>query len=173
MPDYRRYYLSGQPVFITSVTHDRRRIFSDLANRDLLRKVTVEVQKAIPFELLAYVLLPDHFHWLILMPENRTNFSTPLQKIKWYFTLDYKRANHISSPVSIWQRGFWDHVIRNEEDLATHLDYIHWNPVKHGLVKRVEDWVDSSFQDWVDKDFYSTDWGNDGDVKGIIGLNFE
>jgi putative transposase len=138
-----------------------------------MRKVTIEAQKTIPFELLAYVLLPDHFHWLILMPENQTNFSTPLQKIKWYFTLDYKRANHISSPVSIWQRGFWDHVIRDEEDLATHLDYIHWNPVKHGLVKRVEDWADSSFKDWVDKGFYGTDWGNDADVKGIVGLNFE
>ncbi len=173
MPDYRRYYLSGLPVFITSVTYKRERIFSHPENCDLLWKVTREVQKNKPFDLLAYVVMPDHFHWLIVLPESRPNFSEIMQKIKWTFTLEYKQMHKINDPVKIWQRGFWDHVIRNEDDLAKHLDYIHWNPVKHGLAEKPEGWRESSFSSWIEKGYYEKGWGSEKDIKRIEKLNFE
>lgn len=173
MPDYRRYYLSGSPVFITSVTHERRNIFTSRENIQLLWDTIHYVKRLVTFDLLAHVILPDHVHLLLLMPNERPDFSIVLQKIKWNFTWEYKKANHISTPVQIWQRGFWDHVIRDEDDLAIHLDYIHWNPVKHQLVSRPEEWRDSSFFDWVERGFYTPLWGDEKEIERIRKLNFE
>jgi len=86
-----------------------------------------------PFRLIAYVILDDHFH-CILRPETGSNFSSILQSIKLRFTHRLNREQGITTPLSLWQRRFWDHLLRDADDLHRHLDYIHYNPVKHGYV---------------------------------------
>jgi putative transposase len=161
MPDYRRYYCPGIPTFITCVSHNRKHLLKSDGDISLLHNAISSAQTKYQFDLVAYVILPDHFHLLMKMPEDNSNFSKPLHKIKLKFTLDYKEAHNIHTTFQAWQRGFWDHVIRDEADLTHHLDYIHWNPVKHGLAARVEDWKGSSFQDWVERGMYPANWGDD------------
>lgn len=173
MPDYRRFYLPNSPVFITCVTAERKRILQSKVELDLYWGAVRRTQKKLPFELMAYAILPDHFHWLIMMPEEQPNFSLVLQKMKWIFALDYKQAQGLEGAIKIWQRGFWDHVIRDEKDLGIHLDYIHWNPVKHGYVKNPEDWEQSSLLEWVSKGYYESGWGEGKDIEKIEGLEFE
>ena len=95
--------------------------------------------------------------------DQNDNFSNVLHSIKRNFTFNYKSAHNISGSISIWQRGFWDHVIRDERDLNRHFDYIHWNPVKHGYVRRVADWPYSSFHRFVAQGVYPVNWGHSGD----------
>jgi putative transposase len=173
MPDYRRYYSPGFPTFITCVTHNRRRILTSADDIALLRNSISAAKSKYQFELMAYVIIPDHFHLLLKMPEEDPDFSKALHKIKLKFTLDYKETHKIYSAFQAWQRGFWDHIIRNEADLAHHLDYIHWNPVKHGLATRVEDWKESSFRDWVEKGLYPGDWGDEKVATRISKYNYE
>ena len=126
-----------------------------------------------PFDLMAYAILPDHFHWLILMPEEQPNFSMVLQQVKWKFSLDYKEAHGIKDVMKLWQRGFWDHVIRDERDLGIHLDYIHWNPVRHGHAEKPENWQQSSYLEWVKNGYYEKGWGDEKDIERIKGLEYE
>lgn len=154
MPNYRRYYLPGSTVFITCVTQDRKKIFQLPENITLLNTVVENVKAIHPFTLSAYVYLPDHFHWLIQLPETDPDFSKILKSVKWNFTWEYKKKYAVSSRRSLWQRGFWDHVIRNDHDFITHLNYIHVNPLKHGYVENPENWVFSSFPDWIANGFY-------------------
>jgi len=126
-----------------------------------------------PFELIAYVILPDHFHWIIKMPENNPDFSKVMLSFKWNFTLNFKRHYKISSSLKLWQRGYWDHIIRNDKDLQTHLDYIHWNPVKHGFADDPEKWLLSSFEDWKMKGVYGERWGLGGIPNSIKDINYE
>lgn len=77
--------------------------------------------------------IPDHFHIILTLENGEKDFSKILQLIKGRFTVDYKRFHHINENISLWQRRFWEHVIRNEQDFKNHSDYIRWNPVKHGL----------------------------------------
>ena len=117
MPDYRRYYVPNDIVFITAVTKDRctyLKLDDDIATFfDTLR----QVQQIHPFNLLAYVILPDHFHWLMTAGNTIGDFSIILKSVKWNYTRNYKNAQNISTSLSLWQRGFWDHIIQNEQDL--------------------------------------------------------
>jgi putative transposase len=106
-----------------------------------------------PFELLAYVYLPDHFH-LLLRSTGLSNFSQIMHSLKSNFTKAYKREFNISENVNFWQRRFWDHVIRDERDLENHIHYIHFNPVKHGYVQDPSLWEASSFDLWVNRGAY-------------------
>jgi putative transposase len=172
MTDIRRYYLLNSIVFITSVTHDRKKIFDSTENIDLYWSILEKTKSLQLFELMAHVLLPDHFHWMIKLPQENPNFSKILLGFKGNFTYQYKKIHHISTPLTLWQRRFWDHIIRNEDDLMRHLDYIHWNPVKHGLVKEPEQWSQSSFKTWVENGYYEREWGGK-EPETIHGLNFE
>jgi putative transposase len=107
------------------------------------------------------------------LPEEQPNFSIVMQMVKWKFTVEYRKTNDVEPGFSPWQKRFWDHVIRDERDFETHMDYIHWNPVKHGLVKCPEDWVQSSFKDWVEKGYYEKEWGTNGESDEILGLRYE
>jgi putative transposase len=151
MPDYRRYYIPHGIVFITTVTKNREPILKlddDIATfMDTLSRV----QKIHPFNLLAYVILPDHFHCLMNPGNSLGDFSIILRSIKWNYTRNYKIAHNISTSFNLWQRGFWDHIIRNEQDLKHHIDYIHWNPVKHGLVTSPQAWIHSTYHFWYDR----------------------
>lgn len=154
----RRLYVPDAIFFITSVTHKRERLFTNGDNVTLLRRTLHTVKSIHPFKMRAYVFLPDHFHLLIHVGPT-TDISKILHSIKRNFTRDYKRLNGVSDAGTLWQRGFWDHVIRNERDYTNHANYIHFNPVKHGLVIRPMDYKHSSFQYYVRAGWYESDWG--------------
>jgi putative transposase len=148
MSNIRRYYIPNSTIFITSVTYRRGKFLSEQMDLDLFWVCTKQAMERYPFKILAFVILPDHFHWLMRMPETHPNFSEPLYYLKGKFSYQYKRAHHIKGPIQVWQPRFWDHIIRNEEDLRVHLNYIYWNPVKHGYVDDVGSWTQISIGTW-------------------------
>nr|WP_236709894.1 transposase [Longilinea arvoryzae] len=125
-----------------------------------------------PFTIIASVILPDHIHFIWELPLESGDYSTRWRMIKSYFTRNWKVSNGPSASISrqskgereIWQRRFWEHYIRNEDDLACHIEYIHYNPVKHGLVDSPVKWKYSSFLKFVQNGYYPTNWGEDGQV---------
>jgi putative transposase len=149
----RRYYSPGQIVFITQVVKDRQKVFSDSEMIMLLRKTLHRVQINLPFSMMAYVFLPDHFHMLI-RPKEGVIFSQIMQSVKFSFTHDYKKAKGLDRKLNFWQKRFWDHVIRDERDWENHIHYIHWNPVKHGYVNRMDEWLFSSYFEWQKRGAY-------------------
>jgi putative transposase len=158
LPNIHRYYVPDAIVFITQVVAHRTPVFGDADHVRLLRDVLRQVKAFHPFAMLAYVFLPDHFH-LLLRPTATGNFSAIMHSLKRNFTQLYKECHGIAGPLQFWQKGFWDHVIRDEDDLARHLDYIHYNPARHGLAARPEDWPDSSYPVWQARNVYPPCWG--------------
>lgn len=161
MRNVRRFYVPDAIIFATLVTDDRGNLF-DLNHAhhvemffDKLRRV----RETKPFKLLAYNFLPDHIH-LLFRPMGEATFSSILQSTQRSYTFEYKNRYAIEHSLRLWQPRFWDHVIRDEEDLHRHFDYIHWNGVKHGLVVRPEDWPYSSYAHWVEKGYYELGWGH-------------
>jgi putative transposase len=106
------------------------------------------------------------------MPINDANYSLRISELKKrfskHFIAEYGNFTLVTptqrkrGESGIWQRRFWEHYIRDEEDLQRHIDYIHYNPVKHGLVNHVNQWPASSFFDYVEQGFYEIDWGQSG-----------
>ncbi len=156
--DFRRYYIPNAIVFITQVIQDREPVFQNKAHLELLRSTLRTVKDLHPFSMLAYVFLPDHFH-LLLKPTGQSNFSQIMHSLKPNFTKAYKQAVGVSGSMKFWQKRFWDHVIRDVSDFQCHLDYIHYNPVKHGWTTMPEDWPHSSFMHWKNKGAYPERWG--------------
>jgi putative transposase len=122
------------------------------------------------FQLDAYVILPDHLHALWTLPDADSNFSTRWRLIKEAFTRAYIKAygaptrnesRQAKDEQGVWQRRFWEHAIRDEHDFERHLDYIHINPVHHGLSMAARDWPHSSFLQWVEHGAYDLLWGSD------------
>lgn len=173
MPNFRRYYIPNAITFITGVTHDRVPYLGNEKNLRLFWETMRRVQEFHPFNLLVYVILPDHFHWLMRVDDKDGNFSDVLQSIKRNYTINFKKQREITRSFSLWQARFWDHVIRDENDLNDHFDYIHWNPVKHGYVQRPEDWTQSTYLFWLERGYYELGWGWDNEPSNIVGLDFE
>ena len=172
MSRYRRARIPGGTFFFTVALADRS---SDALVRhiDLLRGIYGSVRKDRPFETIAICVLPDHLHAIRCLPEDDADFATRWNVIKGGFSRGLPAAP-LRSPSKvtrrekgIWQRRFWEHAIRNEADMARHVDYIHFNPVKHGLVSRVRDWPHSSFHRYVETGTLPIEWG--GDVREIAG----
>lgn len=169
MPDYRRSHVPGGTFFFTVVTHQRRRLFHIERNRLLLGNVIRECQAKWPFEINAIVLLPDHLHALWTLPRGDSNYSAQWSVIKKTFTLKFLASGGRDARVSaakrrehrrgVWQRRFWEHTIEDEDDFQIHFDYIHYNPVKHKLVRCPGDWEPSSFHRWVTAGVYPKGWG--------------
>jgi len=159
MPNFRRIYIPNSAVFITSVTKDRNPIFHNPQNIKLFHSTIETVKKMYPFELIAHVLLPDHFHWIIQVESEKITFTKIVQSVKKGFTLSYKLFHRVIQPFQIWQNRFWDHINRDEQDLKTHLDYIHWNPVKHRIAAAPECYPYSSFREYYERGEYSSEWG--------------
>jgi putative transposase len=153
MSNLRRFHENGYIYFITNVTYNRQPLLA--ANADLLQKAIDACRSRCPFELIAWVIMPDHFH-LVIDP-GRMSISTVLQKIKMSFAAKYRNQHGLQSG-RVWQHRFWDHVIRNQEDMNRHIEYIHYNPVKHGKVGRPLDWPHSSFGTYVGQGMYPADW---------------
>ena len=168
MSNYRRFYLAGGTYFLTIITYQRQPLFSDRSNITLLRSVTAQVKGEMPFNIIGAVILPEHLHFIWSLPEGDTNYSKRVGRLKVLFTKSLRGNNNLPQNVSlsrkqhresnVWQRRFWEHTIRDERDFAAHLDYIHYNPVKHGLVSCPHLWEYSSFHYWVKKDVYSLEW---------------
>lgn len=169
MTNWRRAQVPGGTFFFTLVTEDRAPILTTPRARSLLREVTLECRRQWPFEIEAVVLMPDHLHAVWRLPEGDSDYSKRWGWLKKEFTKRWLAGGGTERPVSssrrgnrrhgVWQRRFWEHVIRDERDLGRHLDYVHYNPVKHGLVERAIDWPWTSFHRFVHEGRYPPDWG--------------
>ena len=173
MRNVRRYYTPNSIVFITVVTNHRYPYLKDDKVKDIFWGTLHEIQTTSPFNLLAYTIIPDHFHWLMAIPDGSTQFSQIIKRIKRNTTMKYKSQAKISGEFHLWQNRYWDHVIRDEDDLQHHFDYIHWNPVKHGYVDDPEFWHESSFEFWVRKGIYQPGWKHTGDDKGVLASKYD
>jgi len=171
MPRYLRPKMAGGTFFFTVVIFLRRTFFARESSRRILIQAIREVQELYPLTIEALVLLPDHLHSLWTMPEGDKDFAKRWGLIKAKFskrTREFFHQEDLVSPsrqkrreTTIWQRRFWEHAIRDERDFQKHFDYIHYNPVKHGLVSRARDWPYSTFHRFVRQGIYPDDWGGD------------
>jgi REP-associated tyrosine transposase len=172
MSRYRRAHIAGGTYFFTVTLADRS---SDLLVRhiDLLRTAYAWAGKHHPFETIAVCILPDHLHAVWSLPQDDANFPVRWSMIKSGFSRGLPASPERTTSKAarrekgLWQRRYWEHAIRDEADLARHVDYIHFNPVKHGLVSRVCDWPHSSFDRYVTRGVLPADWG--GDMREIAG----
>ncbi len=159
MSDYRRAVIPGGCFFFTVVTHDRKKLFSEKSHVDRLREGFRRVQESHPFLIDAIVILPDHLHTVWRLPEGDGNFSLRWRLIKHYTATSIDTATNERGEKQVWQRRFWEHAVRDEEDWRSHVDYVHYNPVKHGLVGDPVDWMYSSFKRARDRGWYPDGWG--------------
>lgn len=159
---YRRNRVAGGSYFFTLTLADRRaRLLTD--HVDVLRDVVRRVRAARPFETVAMVVMPEHLHAVWTLPDEDDDYSGRWRAIKTGFTHGLRQAGVSLQPnargeCAVWQRRFWEHTVRDELDLAHHVDYIHYNPVKHGWVKQVKDWPWSSFHRYVRQGVLPGDW---------------
>jgi putative transposase len=156
MPHYRRDYC-GIYWFFTVVTHGRQRILTSETARECLRSAIKDCRSRYPFNIEAWVLLPDHLHAVWQLPEDDLNYSRRWSIIKRRFTQQY--PSHCTLQPPYWQKRFWAHRVDDENDYARHMDYTHYNPVKHGLVDTASKWPWSSFHRTVAQELYPADWG--------------
>jgi len=173
MPNYRRAWHSGGTYFFTVNLLERGG--NDLLVRhiDLLRNHVGLTKQRHPFVIHGWVVLPDHLHCVIELPDGDVDFPVRWRLIKMGFSKTLPREERLSSvrqrrgERGIWQRRYWEHLIKNEADYQAHMDYIHINPVKHGLVERVVDWPYSTFHRLVENGVYPLNWagGNEGLVS--------
>ncbi|WP_444996428.1 REP-associated tyrosine transposase [Aliikangiella sp. IMCC44359] len=171
---YRRANTKGGTYFFTVNLAERNKSLL-IENIDELRSAFKKVNKKFPFIIDAIVILPVHLHAIWTLPKNDADFSTRWRLIKTWFSksllktekIDQSRMN--KSERGIWQRRFWEHQIRDEADYIQHMNYVYYNPVKHGYVDNVIDWPYSSFHRDVEKGIYSKDWGEHIDIDGVFG----
>ncbi len=169
MPDYRRRWVRGGSYFFTAVVHERYPLFESPVARKILREAFKEVLAKRPFDLFAICLLPNHLHTVWNMPPGDSDYATRWRRIKESFSNSWLASGGWEGKVSesrrkkgergVWQRRYWEHTIRDEDDLRRCVDYTHWNPRKHNLVSRVKDWKFSSFFRFVETGDYEMDWG--------------
>jgi putative transposase len=162
---YRRSTAAGGSFFFTVNLQDRS---LDLLLRhvDALRAVTRQVRARHPFEIVAMVVMPEHLHAIWRLPEGDADFALRWSLIKAGFSRSIPAVEAVGKSRSgkrergIWQRRYWEHQIRDEADLERHVDYIHYNPVKHGHVRRAIDWPHSSIHRYVRQGLRAPDWGS-------------
>jgi putative transposase len=171
MPNYRRNYVAGASYFFT--VNLLERFPNDLLTRHVepLREAVRLVCAQYPVRVDAWVVLPDHMHCIWTLPSDDANFTLRWRLIKAAFSKQLPKVEHRSSvrvargERGIWQRRFWEHTLRDERDYAAHVDYVHFNPVKHGYAQAVKDWPYSTFHRYVAEGLYPVDWGGvDGDL---------
>ena len=174
MATFRRLHVPGGTYFFTVNLADRRGTLLT-SYIGMLRAAFVETKSLRPFTIDAIVILPEHLHCIWTLPQGDTDFSGRWRSIK----AGFSKRLHAETPVVsaprgergslVWQPRFWEHVIRDPEDLARHLDYIHYNPVKHGHAVRPLDWPYSSFKRYVRWGVYPCSWGCNEDIHGEFG----
>ena len=157
MSDYRRLRIPGGSYFFTLALYDRRSaVLTDAPVRAALRKAIMETRRTRPWSIDAWVLLPDHLHCIWTLPAGDADYSTRWSAIKRLASngAGLPRAGQTDErrrESGLWQRRFWERAIRDDDDLARHIDYIYWNPVKHGVVPCVADWPYSTFGRYVER----------------------
>jgi putative transposase len=180
MPDYRRIHVDGGVYFFTVATYGRRLLFKEEAAVDALKNSFKRVMAVYPFEIDAMVVLPDHLHCIWTLPDGDSDFSLRWRLVKSGFT-HYGPVTSAEAACDsrlrkkekgIWQRRFWEHMIRDEADLNRHRDYIHYNPVKHGLTASPGQWKHSSFRKFVEKGLYPSNWGQ-SPQKQLLEMDLE
>jgi putative transposase len=165
MVRYRRNFIPGGTYFFTVTLADRRS--NALVDHiGALRLAFRAASRARPFAIDAIVILPDHLHAILSLPSNDADFPGRWRRIKGHFSSALIEAGlHLqrrpNGDLALWQRRFWEHTIRDESDFARHVDYVHFNPVKHGLVQRVRDWPHSSFHRYAREGLLPDDWAGD------------
>jgi putative transposase len=168
MSQYHRARTEGGSYFFTIVTYRRRPLLIHPQSRKLLREIVEQVRQEYPFIIDAWVLLPDHMHCVWTLPSDDSDYSKRWGLIKAGFSkqvgelfkreewMNKSKLKHRES--TIWQRRFWEHQIRDQEDFNRHVDYVYWNPVKHGYVAHVADWHYSTFHRDVKAGIYAESW---------------
>ncbi len=179
MSRYRRSSTQGATFFFTVNTLRRQPVLLQDRVRTALRDGLKEVRNSLPFKIHAWVLLPDHLHCIWELPPGDAAFGLRWGQIKSHVTracdLELEEpplpaASRVKRHEgAVWQRRFWEHQIRDEADFARHVDYVHWNPVKHGYVRQVAEWPYSTFHRYVRSGVYAGDWGGIADVPGEFG----
>jgi putative transposase len=165
MVNYRRNKIIGATYFFTVTLRNRKsKVLVEHINE--LRQAFQKVQQAKPYRTIAAVILPDHLHVIWQLPPDDADYSGRWRHIKSLFTRsliksgkNYSRDK--SGEYSLWQRRFWEHTIKDDDDLEQHVNYIHYNPVKHGFVNRVCDWSYSSFHRYVREGVLTADWAGE------------
>lgn len=168
MGSFVRWYRPGGTYFFTLVAERRMPMFREPANVERFRAGIARCRSSLPFDVVAGVVLPDHAHLILTLPDGDDDFCTRLRFIKSNYTDAYLAAGGIEQPRSdrksrvgergVWQSRFWEHLCRDADDLGRHFDYIHFNPVKHGHARCPHDWHASSFHRWVADERYAADW---------------
>jgi putative transposase len=173
MPNYRRSLVPGATYFFTIALADRG---SELLTREIdkFRAAYGATQAAHPFDTIAICVLPEHLHAIWTLPENDCDYALRWRLIKGRFSAGLPAQARGSSKAAkrekgIWQRRYWEHQIRDEDDLARHVDYIHYNPVKHGWVQQVKDWRHSSFHRSVQRGDLPASWASVAAPDGLFG----
>jgi putative transposase len=174
MVEYRRPGIAGGTYFFTVNCAERRGIRTLTDNIEALRQSLRKVKSRHPFSIDAVVVLPEHLHCILTLPSGDGDFKTRWALIKAGFSRSLppverrSKSRMARGERGVWQRRYWEHLVRDEEDFERHIAYIHWNPVKHGWVTRVQDWPYSSFHAYVKRGLYSEDWssGPEGIIQG-------
>ena len=173
MPEYHRQFIEGGTYFFTVVTYQRQPILTSSMAREILRNVWQMVQKKYPFSTPALCILSEHLHCIWTLPKGDSQYSLRWGELKRLFTREYLKRidpeerirleSHNASrqkrgEAGIWQRRFWEHAIRDEVDFERHVEYLHYNPVKHRLVRNVGEWQWSSFQRYFPQGQNRIEW---------------
>jgi len=169
MPNYRRYFVEGGTYFFTVKTEGKFPVFASDVQSALLGDVMREARVRWSFETVASVLLPDHLHVIWTLPSDDSGYSTRSAWIKKEFTKRYLESGGTEQLVSqsrqdnrrrgVWQRRFWEHLIDGDTELEAYVDYVHYNPVKHGYSVASGEWRWTTFHRWVERGAYAADWG--------------
>jgi len=164
MVQYRRSQTTGGTFFFTVNLRDRSSGYL-VTHVDCLRESVRVAKQQFPFEIVAFVVLPEHLHAIFRLPENDNDYPARWRAIKSHFSRALIRdgvglKKNLRGEINLWQRRYWEHQIRDDADLQAHVDYIHFNPVKHGYVDRVSDWPYSSFHRYVQSGILENAWGD-------------
>ena len=161
MSTYRRFYTENV-WFFTLLTHRRKPLLTHPQVQTALRQAIMDCRHRYPFEIDAWVLLPEHLHCIWRLPDIDLDYSRRWSIIKRLCTQSCQ--NIAPDLLPLWQKRFWAHAITSDEDYLHHMNYVHYNPVKHGLVKRVCEWEWSSFHRLVRSGVYTREWGSEVDI---------
>ena len=170
MSNYHRVKIEGAWYFFTVVTYKRRSFLTDDLTRPILKEAFQKIKADRPFDMPAFCLMPNHLHCIWKMGGDDCDYSIRWALIKRFFSISYvtaggetigqSKSRRKKRELRIWQRQFWEHRIRDEVDYWNHVHYIHYNPVKHGLVERIADWPYSTYHRFCQQGIYDDfDWG--------------
>ncbi|MGH8687032.1 MAG: REP-associated tyrosine transposase [Burkholderiales bacterium] len=174
MSSYRRARIAGGSYFFTVTLEDRMATLL-VDHVDELRRAFAATRSESPFKIDAIVVMPNHLHCVWTLPEGDSDYSARWQRIKGRFSRKIPRGEAISASRNhkrergIWHRRYWEHLIRDDHDYETHVDYIHYNPVKHGLAGQVRDWQHSSFHRYVGAGVLPADWAGTLETRNGTG----